>query len=247
MASIEFIQKRIDGYKKTIEKLEKKLERIEKAEASNWENNPYYYIPSDKKYTLRDLENARQSLAEFEDKLAEATEKANSRDVKAILDFLADWKDRMYDYFIESLPRYLEERAEWFAEDHEYCDMWNSGYLRNCTAEERKEIETKYKAARKEFYSRWNWYTPYLENDSVNTEKLSKDLNNEADAKYDDIIERTNKIVGTIIDASSLSVGLKGDLNGFIVGDKGTAEVRTIGAGGYNIQCYHFRTLIKRV
>ena len=77
--------------------------------------------------------------------------------------------------------------------------------------------------------------------------KIAKDLDNDADAMYDDIIERTNREVGTIVDASGLSIGEKGDLNGFIVGERGTAKVTTIGAGGWNIQRFHFRTLIHKV
>ena len=61
---------------------------------------------------------------------------------------------------------------------------------------------------------------------------------------YDDIIERTNRITGTITDATQLEVGAKGELNGYIIGERGTAKVSTIGAGGYNIQCFHFRTVI---
>ena len=78
----------------------------------------------------------------------------------------------------------------------------------------------------------------------LDVNKLRKDLDQEAAQKYDNIIERTNKIVGQITDASNLSVGASGDLNGYIIGTNGTAKVTTIGAGGYNIQCYHFRTLI---
>ena len=74
--------------------------------------------------------------------------------------------------------------------------------------------------------------------------KLNKDLDDEANRKYDFIIERTNAIVGKITDASALKVGAKGDLNGYIKGENGKAKVQTIGAGGYNIQCFHFRTLI---
>jgi len=38
-----------------------------------------------------------------------------------------------------------------------------------------------------------------------------------------------------------------GDVNGLIWSDKGKAKVQTIGAGGYNIQCYHFRCLVHEV
>ena len=77
-----------------------------------------------------------------------------------------------------------------------------------------------------------------------NREKLQKELDQEADAKYDDIIERTNFICGKITDASGLYVGMKGDLDGYIKGERGTAKVQTIGAGGYNVQRFHFRTLV---
>ena len=40
MASIEFIQKRLAGQEKAIEKLEKRLSRIRKAEATGWVDNP---------------------------------------------------------------------------------------------------------------------------------------------------------------------------------------------------------------
>ena len=78
-------------------------------------------------------------------------------------------------------------------------------------------------------------------------EKLFMFIDAEAKSKYDSIIERTNRIVGQITDATNLHIGEKGDLNGYIYGTEGTAKVQTIGAGGYNIQCFHFRTLTTRV
>ena len=59
-------------------------------------------------------------------------------------------------------------------------------------------------------------------------------------------MERVTKITGVITDASNLHIN-KGELNGTITGEKGAVNVNTIGAGGYNIQRYHFRTLIHKL
>ena len=68
----------------------------------------------------------------------------------------------------------------------------------------------------------------------------------EYNRKYDFIIDRTNAIVGQITDATNLTI-TNGELNGVIVGTRGVAKVTTIGAGGCNIQKFHFRTLVSAV
>lgn len=73
---------------------------------------------------------------------------------------------------------------------------------------------------------------------------LENIMEEEKKAKLVDLITRINKVVGTITDASCLTIGGKGDINGYVVGTEGRAKVETIGAGGYNIVCFHFRTLI---
>ena len=88
MASIEYIKNRIEGAKKNISKLEAKLARIEKAQATNWEVNPYYYHENDLKWTKKDLEAAKASLAKYEAELETANDKAMSRNVPAITEFL---------------------------------------------------------------------------------------------------------------------------------------------------------------
>lgn len=70
----------------------------------------------------------------------------------------------------------------------------------------------------------------------------------DCDAKRACFIIRTNAITGDTITASALHIDPKsGDVNGTIAGTCGTAKVQTIGAGGYNIQCYHFRCLVREV
>lgn len=73
---------------------------------------------------------------------------------------------------------------------------------------------------------------------------LEKTIEEEKTAKLVDLIARINSVVGTITDASGLYISGKGDINGIIVGTEGKAKVETITAGGYNIQCLHYRTLI---
>ena len=258
--TIEFLKARIEGKAKEIAKLEKKLSRIEAAKATDWNTNPYYYSESDLKWTQRDLEKARATLVEYSDKLVAEIEKANSRNVQVILDFLAAWKSECHLFYAEKLPQYEEERNEYGRQDHELVEQWNHLYeikdpdLRKAR---RAEIDKEQRDLRVAFRARWNWIEPYLIcsagyvngvhhfSFTLDVEKLEKDLQEEADRKYDFIIERTNAIAGKITDASGLYIGDKGDLNGIIIGERGKAKVQTIGAGGWNIQRFHFRTLIR--
>lgn len=250
MASIEYIQKRIEGKEKELDKLTKKLARIRKAESFNWDDdhNPYYYSEYDLKHCLKDIEAAQKALDEYKAKLNAENEKANSRNVKAIIDFIENWKQNCREYYFEKLPRYIEAKEEWYTKSAEHADWWNKGGLRDPECE---KIEKEYAKYRKVFKERWSNFEFYVAGRrgsySIDIEKLNKDLDQEGNRKYDFIIERTNAIVGEITDASNLYIGDKGDLNGFIIGTRGTAKVETIGAGGYNIQCFHFRTLINRI
>lgn len=267
MASIEFITKRIEGKEKELDKLNKKMERIRKAEATNWEVNPYYYSEYDIKSTLRDIEDAQKALDNYKSQLVTETEKNNSRNVEVILTFLERWKARVRFHYTAGLTEYYEEKE---AVSDLYRKIERYSYSDTNKSAEQVEYETASKAFRNKCrgYFEKQPYTDrkgelkyhdvkvkdgeyeYLRAYTVErtleeaTARLEKDLVQEANRKYDFIIERTNKIVGTITDASNLVIGSKEDLNGYIIGDRGTAKVTTIGAGGYAVQCFHFRTLI---
>lgn len=242
--TIDFIVKRIEGKKAAIAKLEKKVARIEAAKATNWEKNPYYYHESDLKYALRDLEEERLALAKYEGELAKAKAKAESRNVPAILEFLEGWKERMRSVYKSGFEAYLLDYEEYKEFSKQYNEwLYSDAYYaapEEIRKARRKESNDKWKSLK----VRYSWVLNYVEHLRFDTVKFERDIKAEAERKYDFIIERTEAIVEKITDASGLEVGAKGDLNGEIIGTKGTATVNTVGAGGYNIQCFHFRTLI---
>lgn len=269
MASIEFIQKRITGKEKELDKLTKKLERIRKAEAFNWDDdhNPYYYREYDLKHCLEDIEAAQKALADYKEQMVAEIEKANSRNVKVIVDFLEMWKGRVREYYGDGLKAYYNEMET-------VHNIMNAHEAFRWGSPEYNEAKTKADAAYEAWHTKCNgkyetkqdvthtgrmitrrvkvrdgeyeYLKPYSGERTLEEAlaRLERDLVQEANRKYDFIIERTNHIVGTITDASNLEIGDKDDLNGYIIGTKGKAKVQTIGAGGYNIQCFHFRTLI---
>lgn len=254
MATIEYITKRIQGANERITKLEAKLNRINTA--LNGGANPYSYSDYDLRITTSDLAEARKSLAKYQGQLVEAQDKAASRNVPAITEFLNAWKDRMTEFYTKRFSLYPEAVKKFDQDMKPYkLDYFQERKFRKEKPDEWKAWDNERKALKGMFETRFGFLAPYINRvynpttqwyDSweLDTDKLEQDLQQEYNRKYDFIIERTCAIIGQITDASNLCIGAKDDLNGYIVGTKGMAKVQTIGAGGYNIQCFHFRTLI---
>lgn len=80
-----------------------------------------------------------------------------------------------------------------------------------------------------------------------NEEDLERFLQREVKAKYEDLVNRISKVTGEIKDCKNLYIASNGCINGFVIGEKAKAEVETILAGGYNIQCLHYRVLVKKI
>lgn len=98
-----------------------------------------------------------------------------------------------------------------------------------------------------DFLNKWEemafeWHMENVEN--AEEKAIKEYLTREKQVKLVNLTSRVEAITGTITDARGLQVSPKGDLTGVIVGEKGTAQVQSIVAGGWNIQCYHIRTLV---
>lgn len=247
--TIEFINKRISGKEAELAKLEKKLSRIEKAQESNWEINPYYYSESDLKWTKRDIENVKNSIEEYKGYLKEAEEKKASRNVPAITEFLDRWYDKSVEFFTQEKAEYdiaLKERQQ---KNREYSEWYNRfGWtMRRENPEEYKRIDKEETDERNNFRMKWSHVTQFNHGDLSWEETMRKDLLAEKDRKYDFMVERATRICGVIEDAKYLTIGDTGELNGYVSGPEGKCSITTFGAGGWNIQRYHFRTSFRKI
>lgn len=225
-------------------------------------------LKDDLQRLAKEIAETEKTLEGYRKSLQTETEKAESRNVPAILEFLQAWKKNMHDFYMVGLTEYFRCKAE---KDAVYAEIRALGWDADT-----KALDAKYTELSDALHSRVNGYyervkytdtfgkprwkevktasgdleyiKPYNSCRTLEEaeECLNKDLTEEANRKYDFIIVRVNDICGKITDATGLMVKA-GELNGIIIGEKGTAKVNTIGAGGYNIQCFHFRTLIHRV
>lgn len=226
---------------------------------------------------IKKLEEAERVAKNWEDKLGEQISRdafieANAPQV--IKDFLENWKANAIAYYLKNRIDFIDfqkdlwkrerdarrealktlpelERARELYKDREPSDF-DLGNLwpRKPVEEFLKERGLDYNSVREKLAARSDPITAKLVQTRNKEEReawLEKTIEEEKKAKLADLIARINKVVGTITDASSLTIGGKGDINGFVVGTEGKARVETIGAGGYNIVCFHFRTLIHEI
>ena len=269
----DFITKKENTILNKTELIAKKNAKI----AAETDENEKRWLEYDVKHLSEDISrlndeiaDRRASLEKYKAELTTETEKAASRNVPAIVEFLNNWKQRVFDYYNAGLVPCYELKAhvaelgakvrnfrymtpEYDAAYAEYSKAWQEFHDKTCGIFEEQEVVNKWgrKETRKVKVEpgEYEYLRPYDCRDNYDdaVSRLRRDIDEEANRKYDFIIERVNAICGKITDASGLSVGAKDDLNGEIIGERGVAYVQTIGAGGWNIQCFHFRTLIHEV
>lgn len=224
--TVEELNTKIAKKRNQIAKIEKRIARLRV-------NDPY----DDLHRAECDLRDANITLNKYLNALKIEEAKANTVKIDTIWNFLLAYKAKV--------RQYLEDNKQWKHEYYRlnslYCDMFNS---RQYTKEQLKEVRKQEEEARDNMHPYVDrYYSPRYGWDEAELEKqLTKDITN----KYFKLIDEVTAIVGEITDATNLSIRV-GELNGIIIGTKGKAKIETIGAGGYNIQCFHYRTLIKEV
>ena len=149
--------------------------------------------------------------------------------LKEIKEFISQWKVRAINYYNNALIEYKKEKKE----------LNKLDYCGNEYKNKRLELIKK--------YGEWVVGNLALRGPKDAEEVILKVIERDGEAKEKMLIKRVNKEVGSIVKAISLNVGVNGELNGYIKGENGTCKIETIYAGGYNIQCLHYRVLVHKV
>lgn len=229
---------------------------------------------SDIESAVNKLEEAKQILANWQAKLDEriaADDYLEANAPEILKDFLESWKQHAIAYYREKRIRFIEYRKELKAQERaarlealqtlpsleRYREIYKGRELTDSDLANlwpRKDVDAflsergleYHQIQRKlnEFGDQITFRLLEIRDDQEREAWLEKAMEEEKRAKLIDLIGRIMGTVGTITDAAALHIGPEGDINGYIVGTEGKAKIQTIGAGGYNIQCFHFRTLI---
>lgn len=225
--------------------------------AANWDKIPYdiYNLShkyEDSKECVKDSERKVKELTQVRDnwktklELMKAKENEFAQIPQVVKDFVHNWRVKTEAWIKENLASYNKARRDAYKIYEKACD-----YSNDLTYDERKVLINEYN----DLYSEIRKTTdPFIltiasrGGDKDQEEFIQKTLDEEERDKIFDLIRRVTKITGTITDASMLRIGEQnGELNGLVEGQDGKAFVETIGAGGYAIQRFHYRVLVKPI
>lgn len=180
---------------------------------------------------LFDLRDAKKTLDNYNEKIAEKEAFANASKIEAIWEFCQEWKKEARKYYIQMANKYIELYDG-------YWDAW------------RKVKGTLQYYSRKHFDREYfvGIQLPMMDkivvyHTRIDEDKLDAILEQEMEARYQEFIDRIENVGGKIIKVLTMEVKF-GMLNGVVKCEKGNVKVNTIDAGGYNIQCYHYRVLV---
>jgi hypothetical protein len=191
---------------------------------------------------LKDLEIQLENLYKQKEKVKAKNEVEK---IPVIEEFLEQWKIKAIEWY-KTDYKHLKEIIRIRREKQKQLEKWrqenNIGYYYNnpIVKTKEKELGLDQKIMQDALTARLlqekDWET-YLE------KEIEKEKNN----KRVLFVTRVKNITGIVKDASNLCIGDNGEINGIVIGELGKAKVETISAGGYNIQCWHFRVLVHKL
>lgn len=213
----ETIAKKTATIAKKTALIEKKTAQIEKTT----DERDRYWLECDVRHLKEDIARNESEISEKENTL----EKYRKQ--------LAGEIERE-NTLVREVPETLKRMQ---AELVEKWDAWDK--------EDKKRILAAYRElGYKKFFEKHSWNE--LEEARRSDEEIHAANVRDAESAIINLIYRVRDAVGTITDWSGVHVS-GGVLNGYVVGTEGRCVVETITAGGWNIQRFHLRVLVKQI
>jgi len=241
---IEKKQQDIQKRKTIIIKQEKKIESTTDEYDLRWAKDDLKGSQS----KLKDLEIQLENLFKQQEKEQKKNEVER---IPVIEEFLEQWKVKAIEWFNLDYHKLVEYQKE-SKEKYKLLKQWQEESKIYHYGKEYKEKEKELGIDNETRSNKLRLFHPLttklyqLYRNNWESE-LEKEIEKDKNDKRQLLIIRVKKITGKILDASFLHIGLNGEINGYIIGELGKAKVETISAGGYNIQCWHFRVLVKEI
>jgi hypothetical protein len=181
-----------------------------------------------------DLQQQQILVAKYEEKVAKETafQEVNVN-VPALNEFLQNWRKNAYEFYVNQVIE-LTSKINALEAQH----AGNTHYTNTAYRMASKELRATYK----HLSDVADVYTGKLSVSALNTM-----LDKEVVRKQRNFVKLVSDVVGTITDVAGLYVANNLEINGVVIGTKAKANVQTITAGGWNIQCLHFRVLVHEV
>lgn len=209
----------------------------------------YYYKISDYtesiKNARRDIEEKENTLATYRERLAKAEEKENAlNNLPACMTEFMNSMIELWDTWDKMKRESIKDaqREYYNLRDEEHKAVREHGR----DSEEAKALskEARYIVESYSYYE-WNELCR-LDDDEIHEKNVRA-----GKALVLDLYNRVAEIVGKFENADNLKV-TRGNkdiavINGTVEGNGRIAKVQSVGAGGYNIQRFHIRTLVHEV
>jgi DNA repair exonuclease SbcCD ATPase subunit len=184
------------------------------------------------KHCEKEVRKINKEIAKLEKEIAKLEKLDVDFDIDVVGQFLAKWRADVETFIREAVStKYPEAVAKLEASERYQSAKWN----------ERQDmlsyINNQFGSL---FMYVWGWRGADME------EKMAQILAQDVEMKKATLLGRIAEITGKVTEAE-LFVADDGNINGFVTGEKGKAKVQTILAGGYNIQCLHYRLLVNKL
>lgn len=148
----------------------------------------------------------------------------------------------------QALKDYSVKLTQSYITEYTFRRDWAKGEIEELKADGRWNSREYWKE--RNIHSIWDGQDRMRRVANESDEHIAARAKEDAESLVQDLFYRTRNYVGVATDYSGLHVttGTHGYavINGFITGDAGKCEVRSIECGGYNIVCWHIRVIVVR-